>query len=37
MPSNGADSGYDGLLGMNFLEDFPHRLDTNAQVIEWQR
>jgi predicted aspartyl protease len=37
MPSNGPGIGFDGLLGMNFLEDFPYRLDMNTQVIEWQR
>jgi predicted aspartyl protease len=37
MPSNGSGIGFDGLLGMNFLEDFPYRLDLNTQVIEWQR
>ncbi|MBI5483254.1 MAG: retroviral-like aspartic protease family protein [Deltaproteobacteria bacterium] len=36
MPSSGPDRSYDGLLGMNFLADFPHRLDMNRQLIEWQ-
>jgi predicted aspartyl protease len=37
MPSNNSGTGFDGLLGMNFLEDFPYRLDLNTQVIEWQQ
>ena len=37
MPSNSSGVGFDGLLGMNFLEDFPYRVDLNTQVIEWQR
>jgi clan AA aspartic protease (TIGR02281 family) len=37
VPSNGPDMGFDGLLGMNFLGDFPHRLDVNSQLIEWQQ
>jgi len=37
IPSNGPDMGYDGLLGMNFLREFPHRLDINTQLIEWQQ
>jgi len=37
VPSNGPDMGFDGLLGMNFLGDFPHRLDMNSQLIEWQQ
>jgi predicted aspartyl protease len=36
VPSNGPDMGFDGLLGMNFLGDFPYRLDLNGQLIEWQ-
>ena len=35
MPSSGPDMGFDGLLGMNFLRDFPHHLDINSQTIEW--
>jgi len=37
IPSNGPDMGFDGLLGMNFLGDFPYRLDMNTQIIEWQQ
>ena len=37
LPSNGPGMGFDGLLGMNFLGDFPYRLDMNTHVIEWQR
>lgn len=37
MPAVGPGIGFDGLLGMNFLEDFPYRLDLNTHVIEWQR
>jgi len=37
IPSNGPDMGFDGLLGMNFLGDFPYRLDMNTQLIEWQQ
>ena len=36
MPSSGRDMGFDGLLGMNFLRDFPHHLDINSQTIEWR-
>jgi clan AA aspartic protease (TIGR02281 family) len=28
--------GFDGLLGMNFLEEFSYHLDVNNQTIEWQ-
>lgn len=27
--------GFDGLLGMNFLSDFPYRLDMQTHVIKW--
>lgn len=37
VPSNGPNMGFDGLLGMNFLGDFPYRLDMNTHVIEWQQ
>jgi predicted aspartyl protease len=37
LPSNGPGTGFDGLLGMNFLGDFPYRLDMNTHVIEWQQ
>jgi predicted aspartyl protease len=37
IPTNGPDMGFDGLLGMNFLGDFPYRLDMNTQLIEWQQ
>lgn len=37
LPSNGPAMGFDGLLGMNFLGDFPYRLDMNTHVIEWQQ
>jgi hypothetical protein len=37
LPSNGPAMGFDGLLGMNFLGDFPHRMDMNTHVIEWQQ
>ena len=37
IPSNGPSMGFDGLLGMNFLGDFPYRLDVNTQAIEWQQ
>jgi len=37
LPSNGPGMGFDGLLGMNFLGDFPYRMDMNTHVIEWQR
>lgn len=37
MPSNGQNLGFDGLLGMNFLGDFPYRLDLNTHIIEWQK
>lgn len=33
MPPSG--SGESGLLGMSFLGDFPHMIDTKAQVIKW--
>ncbi len=35
LPSNGPGMGFDGLLGMNFLGDFPYRLDMKTHVIEW--
>lgn len=37
MPSNGPGMGFDGLLGMNFLGEFPYHLDMNSQTIEWQQ
>jgi hypothetical protein len=37
MSINGPSAGFDGLLGMNFLGEFPYRLDLNSQVIEWQQ
>jgi clan AA aspartic protease (TIGR02281 family) len=37
IPSNGPEMGFDGLLGMNFLKDFPYRLNMNTHVIEWQQ
>jgi predicted aspartyl protease len=37
MPSNGPDMGFDGLLGMNFLGDFPYHLDMNSEIIEWRQ
>jgi predicted aspartyl protease len=37
MPSDGPGLGFDGLLGMNFLEEFPYRLDMKTHVIEWQQ
>ncbi len=33
MPRSGAEE--TGLLGMSFLADFPHTIDTKAQVIKW--
>ena len=37
MPSNSPGMGFDGLLGMNFLGDFPYHLDMNSQTIEWRQ
>lgn len=36
MPVSGPVSGFDGLLGMNFLGEFRYHLDVNNQSIEWQ-
>ena len=36
MPVSGPVSGFDGLLGMNFLGEFRYHLDVNSQTIEWQ-
>jgi predicted aspartyl protease len=36
MPVNGPITGFDGLLGMNFLGEFRYHLDVNNQTIEWQ-
>lgn len=36
MPSDGPVTGFDGLLGMNFLGEFRYHLDVNNQTIEWQ-
>jgi predicted aspartyl protease len=36
MPISGPVSGFDGLLGMNFLGEFRYHLDVNSQTIEWQ-
>jgi predicted aspartyl protease len=36
IPSSGPDMGFDGLLGMNFLSDYPYHLDMNTEVIQWQ-
>jgi len=37
MSSNGSELAFDGLLGMNFLGDFPYSLDIKNQIIEWQQ
>ena len=37
MPMNGQSLGADGLLGMNFLGEFPYHLDINTQSINWIR
>ena len=37
MPMSGPSFGADGLLGMNFLGDFPYHLDLNAQSINWMK
>jgi clan AA aspartic protease (TIGR02281 family) len=36
MPINGPVTGFDGLLGMSFLEGLRYHLDLNTQTIEWQ-
>jgi clan AA aspartic protease (TIGR02281 family) len=36
MPINGPVTGFDGLLGMSFLEGLRYHLDLNTQIIEWQ-
>jgi len=33
MPNEGTE--YSGLLGMSFLSEFPHMIDTRSQLIKW--
>jgi len=37
MPMSGPSLGADGLLGMNFLSDYPYQLDLNTQSINWMQ